>query len=622
VLSDFPPQVQKKVNHLPEDPGVYFMKNHQGEIIYIGKAKNLKNRVRSYFSESGDSRRFVRHLKEVLADIEFLITTTEKEALIAESYWIKKHQPCYNVSLKEDEPYTCLRVDPLAPYPRYTLAQRYRQEEALYFGPFPSRSAFKQTKSLMEKLFPLRTCTDAEFQSRTRPCMDYEIGKCCAPCVDYVTREEYQAIFQRSLRFLEGDAEPVYELLTEKMQTHAEALRFEEAGRLRDQIAAVRKTLERKTFTRVDTIEQDVLGIHASEAFTVFKILNIRKGHILHSESVTIRGFLPDPLSSFIRQYYQRKYIPDRILLPDALEDQNALEEVLSEKKQAKMCFFIPQTGEGKKLIDMANRNAEIDFQYSEEQEKQQQTLLEKLQRLLQLQNLPLRIECFDNSNLQGEYAVGAMISFVHTRPFKKGYRRFRIKTVHQADDFATMAEVLTRRYGKIQNPQDFPDLVILDGGKGQLQAAIEVFRKLAIPPSVDLIALAKARTKQEGSGGAGSSVVRTKERIFKPERDEPFVLDPHSPENLLLCAIRDEAHRFAITYHRQVRKQETLRGGLEDIPGIGKKRQEQLLKHFHSVKELRNASLEEITYVPGFSLTLAETIYHALHPKSPTDTG
>ncbi len=609
MLTEFPPQVQKKISDLPEESGVYLMMNVQGKIIYIGKAKNLKNRVRTYFNGIGDGRRFIRHLAEILHDIHFLITPTEKDALLLESSLIKKHQPQYNISLKEDRSYCCLRANLEHDYPHYVLVPKYKKGESLYLGPFDSRYGLKTTLYLMQKFFPLRTCTDSEFKSRTRPCMDYEIGKCCAPCVGYVSKEDYQTIFQKSLAFLQGQSESVLTPLTERMNQYAEKLEFEEAAKIRDQINAVTRTLEKRTLYPIDSVEQDILGICTSEELLVFKILNLRQGNIVHSDSVVFKGFLPDPLSSFIRQYYSSgKYIPDKIVIPEGFEDQEAVQELLTEWKKAKVLLVVPKKGPLKKLVEMANRNATLDLKYSEEQEKVQLAKLVEIQKKLQLTHIPRVIECFDNSNLQGSAAVGAMVQFKNGEPYRRGYRKFKIKTVFQPDDFASMEEVLTRRYSKL-NSDEWPNLVVIDGGKGQLSAAQNVFEKLQMN-KVDLVSLAKARLKKDQNGQDYYTV----ERIFKPEASEPIVLDQQGPENLFLCRIRDEAHRFAITYHRVVRKNEMLKNGLESIQGVGKKRQKQLLQTFKSIRRLTEASQDEIELVPGFSKKLAETVYQFLH--------
>lgn len=611
MLAEFPPQVQKKINDLPEEPGVYLMYNASGKIIYIGKAKNLKNRVRTYFNGIGDGRRFIRYLKETLHDIHFLLAPNEKDALILESSLIKKHQPQHNIRLKEDRTDCCLRANIEHDYPHYVLAPKYKKGESLYLGPFDSRYALRTTLHLMQKFFPLRTCTDMEFKSRTRPCMDYEIGKCCAPCVGYVSKEEYQTIFQKSLAFLQGQAESVLAPLTERMQHHAEKLEFESAAKIRDQIQAVTRTLETRTLYRIDSVEQDILGVSTSEELLVFKILNLREGNIVHSDSVVFKGFLPDPLSLFIRQYYSSgKYIPEKIVIPESFEDQNTVAELLSEWKKSKVVLVVPKKGTLKKLVEMANRNASLDLKYSEEQEKIQLAKLVEVQKKLELTHIPRVIECFDNSNLQGSAAVGAMVQFKNGEPYTRGYRKFKIKTVFQPDDFASMEEVLTRRYSKI-SPEDWPNLVIIDGGKGQLSSAQNVFQKLQMY-KIDLISLAKARLKKDQHGRDFYTV----ERIFKPGMSEPLVLDQQSPENLLLCRIRDEAHRFAITYHRLLRKKEMLKNGLESIQGIGQKRQKQLLQMFKSFQRLTEASAEEIERVPGFSKKLAEHVYRALHPS------
>lgn len=612
MLSEFPPQVQKKIADLPEAPGLYLMYNAQGKIIYIGKAKNLKNRVKTYFNGVGDGRRFIRYLKEVLADIHFLLAPSEKEALLLESSLIKKHQPQYNIRLKEDRAYCCLRATTEEEFPRYVLEPKYKKGDSVYLGPFDSRMALRTTLHLMQKFFPLRTCTNAEFQSRTRPCLDYEIGKCCAPCVGYVSPEEYQSIFQKSLDFLEGKSDAILDVLTTKMNLYAEKLQYEEAAKVRDQIVAIQRTLEKRTLYRIDSVEQDIIGYVATEELTVFKVLNLREGNIVHSDSVVLKGFLPEPLSSFIRQYYASgKYIPEKILIPEEIEDQASVEDVLTDLRKNRVTLFCPKKGTLKKLIEMAKNNASLDLKYSEEQEKVQLSRLVQVQKVLGLSKIPRTIECFDNSNIQGAYAVGAMVQFRNGEPYSRGYRRFKIKTVKQADDFASMAEVLTRRYSKLA-PEAFPDLVVIDGGKGQLSAAKQVFEQLPFPVKVDVVALAKARRKKD----IHQKEYFTLERIFKPDQEEPIVLPQDGPENLLLCRIRDEAHRFALAYHQIVRSKETLRTGLEHIQGIGKKRQKLLLQMFKSVRELSNATVAEIAKVPGFSQLLAEKVYQALHPS------
>jgi excinuclease ABC subunit C len=594
------------------------MKSRGGTVLYVGKAKNLRSRVRSYFRKSGDGRFRIQFLIPNVDDIEFLVTDTEKEALILENTLIKEHKPKFNVNFRDDKSYVNLRLDPRDRYPRLTVVRRPTRDGALYFGPYASSNAVRETMRSLSRIFPLRLCTDHVFHARTRPCLYYQIRRCSAPCVPgHVSDEEYRSLVDQTALFLKGRDEDLRNMLTAQMHEASKALRFEEAGRLYRRIQAIDQTIERQKMTSMQNRDQDVFGFFREADQVTIERLTIRGGKLLGGRSDLFTGQLSpdaDILESYINQYYaEGQDIPEEVLLPFEVEGGEGLGDLLSERRGKRVSVLVPERGEKRALTAMASKNAELAFRARKDREQSQQEVLEHLQARLHLRNLPRRIECFDMSNIQGTNPVGAMVTFTDGEPDKARYRKFQVKTVQGPDDFASMYEVLSRRCTRALEEDDLPDLIMVDGGKGQLNIAQAVLWELGIE-APDLISIAKSRLKaREGS----EDKQRTDERFFLPGRKNPVIFPHNSPVLFLLQRIRDEAHRFAITYHKARRAKATVRSALDDIPGIGPKRRRLLLQHFGSVKAVADASPEVIQEVGVLSARLAQTILQSLRKES-----
>lgn len=607
--------LREQIDRFPHAPGVYLMKDASDTIVYVGKAKHLRNRVRQYFSQSGDPRYHIRLGMLSVVDIDFLVTNTEKEALILENTLIKKHRPRFNIALRDDKNHIHLRLDPHQHYPRLTIVRRPGKDKAHYFGPYASSQAVKETLRTLYRAFPIRSCTDAVFNSRTRPCLYHEIGQCVAPCVPgYTTEAAYQELVEQVALHLRGRSDEIVKTLKAQMYDASEELRFEDAARLYNRLQAVEETTGKQRVTSVKQRDQDIFGYFRAGDTVQIQTLNVRSGQLVGGKAYSFeQQLLPEAvlLSSFVSQYYEdNPYIPREILLPCALEDADVLAELLSDKKGRQVSLEVPQRGDKYHLVQLAGKNAELSYHKDHDESEQQQRALEEIQRKLRLRELPRRIECFDISNISGTLAVGSMVCFQDGQPAKQRYRRYRIQTLDGPNDFGMMLEVLRRRYRRALEDNDFPDLLMVDGGKGQLQMAVRALDELGIT-DLDVVGIAKSRLKVDRSGGTRQ---RSEERFFRPRRKNPVTFLSNSPALFLLQRVRDEAHRFAITYHKQLRSQQTLRSALEDIPGVGANRRSQLLRHFGSLKHVREASLAELTSVPGLPERIAQAVHDYFH--------
>ncbi len=601
---------ETRIQSLPEAPGVYIMKNVQGKIIYIGKSINLKARVRSYFS-GADPRPFVARLPKLLGAIDVILTGNEKEALLLENTLIKTHKPRYNIMLRDDKDYLTLRVDTRKPWPRVEIGRGIKRDGARYFGPYHAASHLRSTLNVLNKHFLLRTCPDHVLQNRSRPCLQYQIKRCPAPCVFEVDKEAYDQHVREALLFLEGRSDHLTERLSQRMSDAAEALDFELAAHLRDQIGAIQTSLEAQHAVSPNLLDQDILGLHHEGDRATLALIFIRRGRMEGSDTFHFKHQSFDAeelLSSFINQYYASGApIPHEIVLPLTLEAHDALQDLLSEQRGARVTLHHPLRGRKHDLLQSALRNAQAAFEAHNPAAERQADQLDRLQTLLALPARPQRMECFDISNLQGDPIVGSMVVFTDGKPDKKAYRHFRVKSVPEQDDFASMYEVLTRRLKRsIDDDWPLPDLLVIDGGKGQLAQAVTVLQDLGLH-DLPVVSLAKSRL----TGDVQSPHLdRSPERVFLPGRKNPIILKHSSPELLMLAALRDEAHRFAITYHRKLRRQKTLHSTLDDIPHIGPARRKALLDHFHDVARIRDASLHDLQAVPGLSARLAAEIF------------
>jgi excinuclease ABC subunit C len=602
----------EKLAALAARPGVYLLKDRQGKVIYVGKASNLRSRVRSYF-RGGDERSQVQFLVRRAVDVETLVTTNDKEALILENNLIKQYKPRYNIRLKDDKSYVSVKVTVGDAWPRVLVTRKIVKDGSKYFGPFASAYAVRETLDTIRKVIPLRTCSDGVFRNRSRPCLEYQIKRCLGPCCLPVDREAYQAHLREAMLLLEGKRVQLIGQLRARMHAAAAGLRFEDAARLRDRLRAIERTQEPQQALSHWGADQDIFGFYREGGFIEAQVLCVRQGKLTTNHTYHLDDFeFPDEevVGALLAQFYQGdRYVPDEIIVPVDLEDAAARAEYLSERKGRSVTIIRPQRGDRVQLLQMAMQNASQSFRERQDAEHQYETMSQDLRERLHLRNAPKRIECFDISNFQGSMAVGSMVSFDEGEADKSRYRRFRIKTVVGADDFRMMYEVIKRRYERAKRDGDYPDLLVVDGGKGQLNVAVAVLRELGID-EVDVIGLAKMRVER---APRAATIERTEERVFLPGRKNPVVLKRNSNALFLLQRVRDEAHRFAVTYHRTLRKQERLRSVLDAIAGIGPERRRRLLRHFGSVKRVRAASVEELAGVPGVSTVLATAIRRAL---------
>ncbi len=596
--------LRAQLEALPSSPGVYQFKNAAGEIIYVGKAKSLRSRVGNYFGV-GDGRTQVPFLMREAHAVEVLLTSNEKEALLLENQLIKQHQPRYNVELKDDKNYLCLRIDQKQKYPRVEITRRLRSDGARYFGPYHSASMIRQTVRLLNRHFLLRTCRDTVFKNRKRPCLQYEIKRCPGPCVLPVDAGEYGEHVKDAVAFLEGRHAELVARLKSRMQTAANAESFEQAAEIRDQLGAVEASLQKQRVMQRDLEDRDVFGIVRQGDRVAVQLLLVRDGNVRGGRTFDLDHAeleLPELLEDSLRNYYDKiTELPREVLLPMTIEGQEAFEQWLRERRGAAVDVLVPERGDKKKLVELAMRNAQHRLKTRVETTEAAQQTLERLQRSLRLQNFPERIECYDISNTQGGQIVGSQVVFEEGVPAKGEYRLFKMRHEKGQDDFASMHEMLTRRLKRGLEEGEMPSLIVIDGGIGQLNVARAVFMELGVE-GVDLCALAKSRALEEGQGFSGEAAIeksakwdalfagedliddapaeevleestapdvqkRSPERVFLPGKKNPIVLKPYAQELLLLTHLRDEAHRFAITFHRKLRKNRVWRACSTSCP-------------------------------------------------------
>jgi len=602
-------KLAKTAAGLPTSSGVYLFKDDKGKVLYVGKAKNLRARVRQYLAGQ-DERFMVRFLVAQAQDVEVVLTDSEKDALILENTLIKRHNPRYNVKLRDDKNFLHLRLHPRASWPRYTLVRQIRDDGSRTFGPYSSAQRARRTLDFVHRTFQLRTCTDAVLKSRKRPCMLHQMGRCVAPCVDgYTTPQAYGELVRDSMLFLDGRNNEVLERLRRRMTAAAEREDFEEAARLRDLLQTVTRTLERQRVVDRALGDRDVWGVFQELDRGVAVVVPVRAGMMLEPAALPFEGLLeelPELLSSLLNTWYGDGTIPPEILVPTLPADADALAELLTEAAGRRVRLHQPQRGDKVRLLRLAERNARDRYQRAHARSERLGRALVELRDLLALPGIPSRIECFDNSNFQGDHPVSSQVVFLDGEPAKKEYRTYKIRTVVGSDDYATMAEVLGRRFRRATEEGLFPDLLVVDGGKGQLNVALRVLEELGLSEQ-PVIGLAKPRTEKKR--GDPDPV----DKLIVPGRAEPIRLPDHHPTLNLLRHLRDESHRFAIRFHRQVRRKSTLQSVLEEIPGVGPARRVALLRHFGSARALAGATVIELTQVPGIGRTTAQQIRHAL---------
>jgi len=600
-------ELKQRLTNLPSAPGVYLMRDAKGSILYVGKARDLKKRVSSYFKKGTHKDLKTRILTEKIGDFDTIVTNAEKEAFLLESNLIKKHRPRYNVILKDDKHYPCLRLNIKSPYPNLTIVRKPQKDGALYFGPFASTGAVRETLKLIHRAFRLRKCKGTTPKRRERPCLNFQMGLCLGPCSRPVDPAEYQAVVNEVILFLKGQMPELVKNVRAKMESAAAEQRFEAAAAHRDRLFSLEKTLEKQVVFTHDFKDRDVVGMARQGSATLIMALFIRGGFLLGSRPFHFPEIVAtdnELISSFVKQYYEdAPFVPKEILLPTELKDKSLFEEWLSELKGEKVYIMRPQRGEKAKLLEMAARNAKKGLHEHLSAALAQEGMLDRVQRRLALQRRPERIECFDLSSVAGTQGVGGMVVFEEGKPLPQGYRRYRMKKAPGGDDYAMLREALSRRYKEGHGEGSLPDLLMVDGGKGQLNVAVSVLKALGLNDAFDLIGIAK-KDLERGD---------IEDKIYKPGRKNPVNLRKEPEVLLFLQRIRDEAHRYVITYHRKRRLMTYRRSLLEGIPGIGTKRRSQLLKHFGSLKRLKKASLEELCAVPGMTGPAAESLWKAL---------
>jgi excinuclease ABC subunit C len=607
--------VQGQVESLPHKPGVYLMHDVNDEVIYIGKTIDLRNRVRSYFNASAQEHPKTRALVGEIDDLEFIVTDSELEALILEANLIKKYRPRYNVRFKDDKRYPYIKITTSAPYPKVMITRRIEQDGSRYFGPYTSSSAVHETLDLLRKSFPYLTCNRDITGEDERPCLYYEIKRCLGPCIGAVSKAGYRRMIDDLIRFLEGRGEKVIADLEERMQKAADDWDYEGAASLRDQLRAVQSIVRQQKVVSVAGADQDVIAFAREEDDACVQVFFIRGGKLLGREYFVLEGAREEDdrevMGAFLKQFYEEAaYVPPEVLLPKQVDEALIIERWLRQKRGDAVTLRVPRRGQKQELVQMAAENAAetlaaLRLQWQADAHKQEQALAE-LEEVLELPRTPARIECYDISTIQGAETTGSMVVFVQGVPRKSHYRRFNIHDVDGQDDYASMRDVLDRRFRRWQIAQSeemlgtrdikgwakLPDLLLVDGGKGQLSVAVDVLASYDLLDTVPVAALAKRH-----------------EEIFVPGRSKPISLPPRSPGLFLVQRVRDEAHRFAVRHHRVRRRKAGLTSQLESIPGIGPARRKALLKTFGSIEAIRAASLEELDAVPGLPHSVAKTI-------------
>ena len=609
--------IKKEVlKSLPSSPGVYLLKDKKGRLLYIGKAKNLRIRLRSYLTQNvvKDQRPQIPYLMQEICDLDYFVTQNERDALLLENSLIKQKKPKYNIRLKDDKNYASLRLDPREKFPKLTYTRRVLRDGAMYYGPFASGQALRQTKRLIHKIFPLRDCTDEKFKRHsTRPCLNYYMKLCLGPCAGKVDKGRYGEVVEQTKVFLKGERKEIIRLLCTNMNKASEELRYEDAAHYRDQIELLKRHLGVDLHISSSLMDKDVVGFYRDAQFVEFVVLFSRGGAIIDMVEYPFNNATwedEEIVREFIGQLYGgERFIPQEIIIPLRFEGVEALREWLSEKRGKKIRITVPKRGANLKLLEIACRNAEESFRRRPTEKQKELSLLQRVKDLLSLSKIRFSIECFDISNIQGNIAAASMVRFEDGKPAKSRYRRYRIKTVFGANDYAMIYEVLQRRLKRAEEEDwELPELILIDGGKGQLNIVHQVLSELGFLDKVKLASIAKGREEGEI------------DKIYIPGRKDPVPLTKNSQELLFLMRIRDEAHRFAITYHKKLRAKKAFESQLDLIKGIGKRRREILLRHFGSISGIRGASIEEISSIPGMNRRIAQEIKRYLAQWAPSN--
>ena len=619
----------ERLKATPAKPGVYLMRDSSGDVLYVGKAAGLRSRVSSYFAASANLPRKIANMVGKVADYEYIVTESEQEALILECNLIKEHQPPFNARLKDDKSYPFIKIDVSEDFPQVYITRRVNKDGSRYFGPFASAGSVRRTLNLLKKLFPYRSCTKTITGNDARPCLDFHIHRCVGPCIGAVDRQEYAEVIDQVVLFLEGKTNKVVGSIKNRMLDAADSLEFEKAAVLRDQLTAIEKVNEGQKVLHLTSENVDVIATAPGSREAWVEVFFIRQGKLIGRDNFLMAGTQDDEpnkiLTAFVKQFYDATpYVPPRILLQYPLEETDSIAKWLQEKRKGNVRFHVPQRGEKRRLVQMVAENAEQGLEQLRVKQISDTAAMDaamlELQEALSLPYPPKRIECYDISNIQGTNAVGSMVVFEDAKPKKAHYRRFQIKSVKGVDDYSMMREMLTRRFKRLaqsRKPRELdapeggvepaavsngkasgknswgiePDLVLIDGGKGHLGAALQVFLELGIN-DIPLASLAKEN-----------------EELFIPMMSESIMLPRNSQGLYLVQRARDEAHRFAITFHRERRSKKSVQSALDLVPGIGPKRKRMLIRRFGSIRGISSASVDEIAAVPGMTLSLARSI-------------
>jgi excinuclease ABC subunit C len=602
--------LQEKLANLPKKPGCYLFKDSKGKIIYIGKAKVLQNRVRSYFQNGRLEGPKLERLKSKIADLETIVTDSEMEALILEMNLIKEYKPRYNVNLKDDKSYPYIRVTNER-FPRIFPTRKIVRDGSRYFGPYTDVGAMRNLLKSVKRLFPIRSCNydlteEAVAKKKYKLCLDYYIKKCDGPCEGLIGEKEYKETVEQIVKFINGKNNQVVVELKEKMWRLAQAKRYEDAARVRDQIQSIEEFQYKQKVVTDDATDRDIVTVAMEGEDACGVVFKVRDGKILGRQHFYLNGVEEEPyeevVASFLKQFYLKSdFIPEEIYLPVEIPETEPVENWLSEKAERSVKLIHPKIGQKAKLLEMSTKNARLLLEELKLQKLKQKDYIphnvKALQRDLRLKHPPRRIECFDVSNIQGTNPVASMVTFVNGRPKKSDYRRFKIKTKETPDDFAMMAEAVRRRYsGSLAEKLELPDLILVDGGKGQLSTVVEVLTKL------------------NRSEWPVAALAKRLDEVFVPGASDPQNIPKTSSGLKLLQHIRDEAHRFAVTYHRTLRRKRTIQSAVDAIPGVGPARRRALIKHFGSVSSLREAAVDEIELVEGIGQDLAKKIWEHFH--------
>ena len=619
----------ERLKATPAKPGVYLMRDGSGDVLYVGKAAGLRSRVSSYFASSANLPRKIVNMVGKVADYEYIVTESEQEALILECNLIKEHQPPFNARLKDDKSYPFIKIDVSEDFPQVYITRRVNKDGSRYFGPFASAGSVRRTLNLLKKLFPYRSCTKTITGNDARPCLDYHIHRCIGPCIGAVDKQEYAEVIDQVILFLEGKTNKVVGSIKRRMLDAADSLEFEKAAVLRDQLTAIEKVNEGQKVLHLTSENVDVIATAPGSREAWVEVFFIRQGKLIGRDNFLMAGTQDDEpnkiLTAFVKQFYDATpYVPPRILLQHPLEEADSIVKWLREKRKGNVRLHVPQRGEKRRLVQMVAENAEQGLEQLRVKQTSDTAAMDaamlELQEALSLPYPPKRIECYDISNIQGTNAVGSMVVFENAKPKKAHYRRFQIKSVKGVDDYSMMREMLTRRFKRLsqsRKPRELdalegdvesaavsngnassknawgiePDLVLIDGGKGHLGAALQVFLELGIN-DIPLASLAKEN-----------------EELFIPMMSESILLPRNSQGLYLVQRARDEAHRFAITFHRERRSKKSVQSALDLVPGIGPKRKRMLIRRFGSVRGVSSASVDEIAAVPGMTLSLARSV-------------